>query len=61
MSNIFESASKLVLLFAVGVSGAAFLWGKLEPELWMVIVGPILGYYFGSRDPNVTPAKAKLD
>lgn len=69
MNNIISSASKLVLLYVVGILGLigafAAIWGitqgTLDPKEITSLFGTaltfVLGFYFGSKgEPSVTMA-----
>ena len=59
MSNLLNSASKLVFLMLTLTACAGFFLGKLEPKDFMLLAGMAFTFYFSKPgDPNL-PAGGK--
>lgn len=57
MKNIFNSASKIVLILAALTAFSGFLIGKLNENSFMVLVGSIFTFYFTRKGENATEGK----
>lgn len=52
MSNILESASKLVFIILTITACAGFLFGRLEPKDFMLLAGMAFSFFFAYKAEN---------